>query len=43
MNFFAPTLPLADWTDVLPFALVLGIVGLLPLGMWLWIRRRGWT
>jgi len=43
MNFFAPTLPLADWTDVLPFALVLGVVGLLPLGMWLWIRRRGWT
>jgi len=43
MNFFAPTLPLADWTDVLPFALVLGIVALLPLGMWLWIRRRGWA
>jgi magnesium transporter len=43
MNFFAPTLPLAAWTDVLPFALVLGIVALLPLGMWLWIRRRGWA
>jgi magnesium transporter len=43
MNFFGPTLHLAAWTNWLPFGIVLGVVAFLPLGMWLWIRRRGWA
>jgi len=43
MNFFGPTLSLAAWTDWLPFGIVLGVVACLPLGMWLWIRRKGWA
>jgi len=43
MNFFGPVLPIEAWTSWLPFGIVLGVVGFLPLAMWLWIRRKGWA
>jgi len=43
MNFFQPVVaPLAKWTGLLPFILSVAIMLLLPTGMLLWIRRRGW-
>lgn len=42
MNFFAPMIPLNAWTGWSAFLLTLGIMVLLPLLMFIWIRRRGW-
>lgn len=42
MNFFAPVLPLDFWTGWPVFLLTLGIMVLMPLVMFYWIRRRGW-
>ncbi len=42
MNFFQPVTPLNVWTDRPAFMLALAIVLLAPVGMYLWIRRRGW-
>ncbi len=42
MNFFAPVLPLDFWTGWSMFLLTLGIMVMLPLLMFYWIRRRGW-
>jgi magnesium transporter len=43
MNFFQPvSAPLANWTRILPFILSSMIMILLPAGMFIWIRRRGW-
>jgi magnesium transporter len=42
-NFFQPiSTPLAKWTGLLPFILSMAILILVPTGMLLWIRRRGW-
>ncbi len=43
MNFFQPVTPLAAWTDRLAFGLVLAAMGLIPVGMYVWMRRRAWT
>ena len=43
MNFFQPVTPLAAWTDRLAFGLVLAAMGLIPAGMYVWMRRRAWT
>jgi magnesium transporter len=43
MNFFQPvSAPLANWTRILPFIFSSMIMILLPAGMLIWIRRRGW-
>ena len=43
MNFFQPVaLRLEPWTSLAVFAGVVAVLVLLPLAMYLWIRRRGW-
>ncbi len=43
MNFFQPVLTaLAGWTGGLAFVLTLVLMGLTPVGMYLWMRRRAW-
>jgi magnesium transporter len=42
MNFFAPATPLAAWTDQPAFVIMLAVTLLTPIGILLWIRRRGW-
>ena len=43
MNFFQPVTPLVAWTDRLTFGLILAAMGLIPVGMYVWMRRRAWT
>ncbi|MGQ9598457.1 MAG: magnesium/cobalt transporter CorA [Anaerolineae bacterium] len=43
MNFFQPTIPLDAWTGQITFALVLVGMLLIPLGMYLWMRKRAWA
>jgi magnesium transporter len=42
MNFFAPVAPLSHWTGLPAFWITLAAVALTPVGMFLWVRRRGW-
>jgi len=42
MNYFAPVANMNVWTDTPSFYVTLAILLLLPVGMLLWIRRRGW-
>lgn len=42
MNFFQATVPLEAWTNELAFVLVLALTLLVPLVMFLWMRRRAW-
>jgi magnesium transporter len=42
MNFFQPVTPLDVWTGRLAFGLTLAAMALLPVGMYLWMRRRVW-
>lgn len=42
MNFFEPDANLQDWTAYSIFIVTLVIMSLTPLGMMLWMRRRGW-
>lgn len=42
MNFFQPITPLGAWTDRPAFILAVAVTVLMPVGMYLWIRRRGW-
>ncbi len=42
MNFFAPVTNLATWTDRPAFFVMLAVVLITPVGMYMWIRRRGW-
>jgi magnesium transporter len=43
MNFFAPAAELSQWTGYPAFLVMLGIVLLLPVGMFLWMHRRTWV
>lgn len=43
MNFFQPTIRLDAWTGPVAFVLVLVGMVLIPLGMYLWMRRRAWA
>jgi magnesium transporter len=43
MNFFEPVARLAGWTSWEAFLATLGIFVLLPIGMYLWMRRRTWV
>jgi magnesium transporter len=40
MNFFAPSLPFAGWTGRIAFGVLCGLLGLVPMSMYLWLRRR---
>jgi magnesium transporter len=43
-NFFQPVAaPLAKWTGMFPFILSMAIMILVPGGMLMWVRRRGWV
>lgn len=42
MNFFQPFIPLRGWTSELMFLIVIAFMILLPGGMFLWARSRGW-
>jgi magnesium transporter len=42
MNFFTPTTPLEIWTGLPAYIVTLGIIILTPVGMFWWIRQRGW-
>jgi magnesium transporter len=43
MNFFQPTAHLLSWTNRPAFYVMLVIVIILPVGMYLWMRRRTWV
>lgn len=43
MNFFEPAADLPGWTARQTFTLTLGIFMLLPIGMYIWMRRRTWV
>jgi magnesium transporter len=40
MNFFAPSLPFAGWTGRIAFGVLCGLLGAVPLLMYLWLRHR---
>ena len=42
MNFFEPVAGLTKWTSLPAFMLALGIFISLPVGMYIWMRRRTW-
>lgn len=43
MNFFQPiAVSLANWTGLIPFYLIAFIMIGIPIGMFFWIRKRGW-
>ena len=42
MNFFQPVTSLPAWTERITFFVVLGLMILIPVGMYLWMRRRRW-
>jgi len=42
MNFFGPVASLDIWTDKPILFVTLGLMLALPVGMYSWIRRRGW-
>jgi magnesium transporter len=43
MNFFEPVAHLIGWTNTQAFMLMIGIILLLPMGMYAWMRRRTWV
>lgn len=43
MNFFGPVADLFGWTSRQAFLITLGIFVLLPIGMYIWMRRRTWV
>jgi hypothetical protein len=43
MNFFQPVSPdLMPWTSNPAFLVAMAIFLLLPIGMYIWMRNRGW-
>lgn len=42
MNFFQATVPLDTWTSKPVFLLTAGMILLIPIGLYLWIRQRAW-
>lgn len=42
MNFFQPVIALDAWTGRAAFGVTVALMTLLPLGMYLWMRRRAW-
>jgi magnesium transporter len=43
MNFFEPVASLFGWTSREAFYITMGILLLMPLGMYMWMRRRKWA
>ncbi len=43
MNFFEPVAGLTSWTSRMAFGMVMGVFILLPIGMFIWMRRRTWV
>ncbi len=43
MNFFQPVANLLMWTARPSFYVMLAVVIMVPLGMFLWMRRRTWV
>jgi len=43
MNFFQPAYPLEAWTGLPAFIIMMGIFIATPIGMLMWMRKRGWT
>jgi len=43
MNFFGPVAPLFVWTGRVAFVFTLMLMITIPVGMFLWISRRGWS
>jgi len=43
MNFFEPVAGLTDWTSRITFGLAMMVFIGLPIGMFLWMRRRTWV
>ena len=42
MNFFQPVVGLDTWTGMASFVATLALTVLIPVGMFIWMRRRGW-
>jgi magnesium transporter len=42
MNFFQPVTPLDIWTGTPAFAITLVLMVVVPMIMFLWMRRRRW-
>jgi magnesium transporter len=42
MNFFSAVAPLGAWTGQAVFLLTLSVMVLMPVGMYLWMRKRAW-
>jgi magnesium transporter len=43
MNFFEPVAGLTTWTSRLAFAIALAVFVSLPIGMYMWMKRRTWV
>lgn len=43
MNFFAPAVQMTRWTDQTAFIVMLLITLLVPISMYVWMRRRTWV
>ncbi len=43
MNFFEPVAQLVGWTTREAFLFTLGLLTLMPVGMYFWMRRRTWV
>ncbi len=42
MNFFAPSMPSSIWTSAQALLAMLAMMALIPIAMYLWVRRKGW-
>jgi magnesium transporter len=42
MNFFQAVLPLNAWTGKIAFGIILAGMIIIPIGMFLWMRKRAW-
>jgi Mg2+ and Co2+ transporter CorA len=42
MNFFAPSAPSSVWTSAQALLAILVMMALIPIAMYLWVRRKGW-
>ncbi len=42
MNYFYPNVRTDQWTNLPAFIISLAVMVFLPVGMFIWIRRRGW-
>jgi len=43
INFFQPTANMTDWTSLPTFVLMMASLILVPVGMYMWLRKRAWA